>query len=232
VENNRRRVHEATDGRVGYIHVPNMGPLGYSEFHRGFLSEVGRGSLIVDVRFNGGGHVSQLILEKLARKRIGYGLPRHGMPEPYPLYSVGGPIVAITNENAGSDGDIFSHGFKLMKLGPLIGKRTWGGVVGIWPRNPLVDGSITTQPEFSTWFEDVKWGLENYGTDPDIDVDITPQEYVVDRDTQLERAIAEALRLMQERPFTLPAFDDRPIMAPDPLPRRMALNGALGGDSL
>jgi tricorn protease len=225
VENNRLRVHEATDGKVGYVHVPNMGPLGYSEFHRGFLNEVGRGSLIVDVRFNGGGHVSQLILEKLARKRIGYGLPRHGMPEPYPLYSVGGPIVAITNENAGSDGDIFSHGFKLMKLGPLIGKRTWGGVVGIWPRNPLVDGSITTQPEFSTWFEDVKWGLENYGTDPDIDVDITPQDYVAGRDTQLERAIEEAMNMMRERPFTMPAFDDRPIMAPDPLPRRIAMNG-------
>ncbi len=225
VESNRRRVHEATDGKVGYVHVPNMGPLGYSEFHRGFLSEVGRGALIVDVRFNGGGHVSQLILEKLARKRIGYGLARHGMPEPYPLYSVGGPIVALTNENAGSDGDIFSHGFKLMKLGPLIGKRTWGGVVGIWPRNPLVDGSVTTQPEFSHWFEDVQWGLENYGTDPDIDIDITPQDYVANRDTQLERAIAEVLRLNQEHPLTLPAFDGRPILAPEPLPKRVSLNG-------
>jgi tricorn protease len=225
VENNRRRVHEATDGKVGYVHVPNMGPLGYSEFHRGFLSEVGRGSLIVDVRFNGGGHVSQLILEKLARKRIGYGLPRHGMPEPYPMYSVGGPIVAITNENAGSDGDIFSHGFKLMRLGPLVGKRTWGGVVGIWPRNPLVDGSITTQPEFSTWFEDVKWGLENYGTDPDIDIDITPQDYVAGHDPQLERAIAESMRVMQEHPFNLPDFSARPVMAPEPLPQRVLLNG-------
>jgi tricorn protease len=225
VEENRRKVHEATGGKVGYVHVPNMGPWGYSEFHRGFLSEVGRGSLIVDVRFNGGGHVSQLILEKLARKRIGYGLSRYGLPESYPMYSVGGPLVALTNENAGSDGDIFSHGFKLMKLGPLIGKRTWGGVVGIWPRNPLVDGSVTTQPEFSTWFEDVKWGLENYGTDPDIDVDITPQDHVAGHDTQLERAIAEALRLLQEKPFTLPAFDDRPTMAPGPLPRRIASNG-------
>ncbi|HVZ41328.1 MAG TPA: PDZ domain-containing protein [Candidatus Kapabacteria bacterium] len=225
VENNRRIVHEATGGKVGYVHVPNMGPLGYSEFHRGFLGEVGRSSLIVDVRFNGGGHVSQLILEKLARKRIGYGLPRHGMPEPYPLYSVGGPIVAITNEHAGSDGDIFSHGFKLMNLGPLIGKRTWGGVVGIWPRNPLVDGSITTQPEFSTWFEDVRWGLENHGTDPDFDVDITPQEYVAGRDTQLERAVAEAMRLMSDKPFAMPAFDDRPVMAPDPLPEKVASNG-------
>jgi len=229
VEANRQRVHEATDGRAGYVHVPNMGPLGYSEFHRGFLSEVGRGALIVDVRYNGGGHVSQLILEKLARKRIGYGLARYGMPEPYPMYSIAGPIVGLTNENAGSDGDIFSHGFKVMKLGPLIGKRTWGGVVGIWPRNPLVDGSVTTQPEFSTWFEDVKWGLENYGSDPDIDVDITPQDWANQRDSQLERAISEALRLMNDRPFVLPSFDDRPVMAPGPLPERVKTdsNGAV-----
>ncbi|MEO5930984.1 MAG: S41 family peptidase, partial [Candidatus Kapaibacterium sp.] len=225
VENNRRYVHERTNGKVGYVHVPNMGPLGYSEFHRGFLSEVGHNALIVDVRFNGGGHVSQLILEKLGQKRIGYRLSRHALPEPYPLYAVGGPIVALTNENAGSDGDIFSHGFKLMKLGPLIGKRTWGGVVGIWPRNPLVDGSVTTQPEFSTWFEDVKWGLENYGTDPDIDVDITPQDHVKKHDSQLERAIRETLRLMEEKPFTLPFFDERPTMAPDPLPKRVTTNG-------
>lgn len=224
VEENRRRVHEATDGKVGYVHVPNMGPLGYSEFHRGFLSEVGCGALIVDVRYNGGGHVSQLILEKLARKRIGYGLARYGMPEPYPMYSIAGPIVALTNENAGSDGDIFSHGFKVMKLGPLIGKRTWGGVVGIWPRNPLVDGSVTTQPEFSTWFEDVKWGLENYGTDPDIDIDITPQDWASGCDPQMERAISEALRLMKDHPFVLPSFDDRPVMAPGPLPDRIAVD--------
>jgi len=220
VNENRRKVHEATGGTVGYVHVPNMGPRGYSEFHRGFLSEVGRGSLIVDVRFNGGGHVSQLILEKLARKTIGYRLARYGQPGPYPNYSVRGPIVAITNENAGSDGDIFSHGFKLMKLGPLIGKRTWGGVVGIWPRNQLVDGSITTQPEFSTWFEDVQWGLENYGTDPDIDVDIRPQDYVVGNDPQLDRAITEAVRLLEENPVTIPDFGNRPVLAPAPLPTR------------
>lgn len=227
VETNRRKVHEATNGTVGYVHVPDMGALGYSEFHRGFLSEVGRSALIVDVRFNGGGHVSQLILEKLARKRIGYGLARYGQPESYPRYSVSGPIVAITNENAGSDGDIFSHGFKVMKLGPLLGKRTWGGVVGIWPRNPLVDGSVTTQPEFSTWFEDVHWGLENYGTDPDIEIDITPQDHAAGRDPQLETAISEATRLMTAKPFSLPSFDDRPVMAPGPLPLRKSaeLNG-------
>jgi tricorn protease len=221
VESNRRAVHEATGGRIGYVHVPNMGPLGYSEFHRGFLSESGRDGLVVDVRFNGGGHVSQLILEKLGRKRIAYNLSRHSMPSPYPDHSLAGPIVALTNEYAGSDGDIFSHNFKQMKLGPLIGKRTWGGVVGIWPRNPLVDGSVTTQPEFSYWFEDVHWGVENYGTDPDIVVEITPQDYAAGRDPQLERAITEAMSLLEAREIKRPEFGNRPTMAPAPLPARL-----------
>lgn len=210
VENNRRRVHEATDGRVGYLHIPDMGPRGYAEFHRSYLAEVIREGLVVDVRYNGGGHVSQLLLEKLARRRIGYDVPRWSQPRPYPEESVGGPMVALTNEQAGSDGDIFCHAFKLMKLGPLIGKRTWGGVIGIWPRETLVDGGVTTQPEFSTWFEDVGWGVENYGTDPDIEVEITPEDYAAGRDPQLERAIAEVMRLLAENPPRLPDFGNRP----------------------
>ena len=126
------------------------------------------------------------------------------MPNPYPPESVMGPIVALTNEYAGSDGDIFSHSFKLLKLGPLVGKRTWGGVIGIWPRHSLVDGTQTTQPEFSFWFEDVGWGVENYGTDPDIEVDNTPQDYRNNTDAQLERAIAEAFKVNDRTP-TQPA---------------------------
>ena len=210
VESNRTRVHEGTDGRIGYLHIPDMGPRGYAEFHRAFLAEVVRDGLIVDVRYNGGGHVSQLLLEKLARRRIGYDVQRWGRPETYPAYAVLGPIVALTNEYAGSDGDIFSHAFKLMKLGPLIGKRTWGGVIGISPRDPLIDGGMTTQPEYSFWFEDVGWGVENYGTDPDIEVENTPADWVSSRDPQLDRAIAEARRLLEENPPKLPDFDDRP----------------------
>src|SRR5690606_9794901 len=107
VEANRQRVHAETDGRVGYVHVPDMGTFGYAEFHRYYLAESEYEGLIVDVRFNGGGSVSQLLLEKLARRRIGYDKPRYGDPIPYPFHSVLGPIVALTNEYAGSDGDIF-----------------------------------------------------------------------------------------------------------------------------
>jgi tricorn protease len=218
VEANRRYVHETTNGRVGYLHIPDMGARGYAEFHRGYLGELDREGLIVDLRFNDGGHVSALLLEKLARRRIGYDTQRWGDPEPYPLESLLGPVVALTNEHAGSDGDIFSHGFKLMKLGPLVGRRTWGGVVGIWPRQALVDGSLTTQPEYSFWFEDVGWGVENYGTDPDIEVDNTPQDYARGVDVQLERSIQEVMRLMEVNPPRLPDFSQRPSRALPTLP--------------
>jgi tricorn protease len=221
VEQNRRHVHEATHGRIGYVHIPDMGPRGYAEFHRGFLSELERQGLIVDVRFNGGGHVSPLILEKLARRRIGYDASRWSqILSPYPPQSLVGPVVALTNEHAGSDGDIFCHGFKLLGLGPLLGKRTWGGVVGIWPRQALVDGTVTTQPEFSFWFEDVGWGVENYGTEPDIEVDITPQDHARGVDTQLERAIAEIVALLEANPPSLPNLSERPSRALPKLPPR------------
>ena len=213
VENNRRLVRDKSGGRVGYIHIPDMSPAGFAEFHRSFLTEYDYPALLVDVRFNGGGHVSGLLLEKLARRRVAYSFPRWGQPDPYPYESPRGPMVALTNEHAGSDGDIFSHAFKLMGLGPLIGKRTWGGVIGISPRHTLVDGTITTQPEFAFWFKDVGWNVENYGTDPDIEIDIAPQDYVNNVDPQLDRAIAEALRLIEERPTLEPKPEERPRKA-------------------
>ncbi len=219
VENNRHRVHQATEGRVGYVHVPDMGPAGFAEFHRYYLAESEREGLIIDVRFNGGGNVSQLLLEKLARRRISYKKPRYGQIRPYPYHSVLGPMVALTNEYAGSDGDIFCHAFKLMDLGPLIGKRTWGGVIGIWPRHSLVDGSFTTQPEFPSWFVDVGWGVENYGTDPDIEIDIKPQDYAQGKDPQLARAIKEIMSLMKENPPQLPEFGPPPSRALPELPK-------------
>ena len=220
VEANRQRVHEATDGRVGYLHIPDTGARGFAEFHRGYLAEVVREGLIVDVRYNRGGHVSPLMLEKLARRRLGYDISRWGYPEPYPPESIIGPIVALCNELSASDGDMFSHAFKLMGLGPLIGTRTWGGVIGIAPRNLLVDGGYTTQPEFAIWFQDVGWQVENYGTDPDIEVEISPQAYISGEDTQLERAIAEAMQNLTDNPPRLPTFDNRPKLYLPQLPAR------------
>ena len=219
VAQNRKYVHEKTDGKVGYVHIPDMGRRGYAEFHRGFLTEVSYPGLLVDVRYNGGGNVSQLILEKLSRRRIGYAVPRWGTPNSYPAASVLGPMIAVTNENAGSDGDIFSHCFKLMELGKLIGKRTWGGVIGISPHQGFVDGGSTTQPEYSFWFVDVGWSVENYGTDPDVEVDYRPQDYIAEGDPQLDKAIEILLQEMEENPPELPDFGDRPRLTLPTLPK-------------
>jgi tricorn protease len=210
VEANHRYVTELSQGRIGYLHVPDMMPAGYAEFHRHFFAEAHKEALLVDVRYNGGGHVSQLLLEKLARIRLGYCIQRWGSPEPYPADSRLGPVVALTNEYAGSDGDIFSHCFKLMGLGPLVGKRTWGGVIGIWPRHPLADGSTVTQPEFAHWFTDVGWKVENYGTDPDLEVEISPQQWAKHQDPQLDKAIDLLLATLAKNPVGLPNFDERP----------------------
>jgi tricorn protease len=220
VERNRRWVHSNSGGRVGYLHLPDMMSAGFAEFHRYFGSECDRDALIVDVRYNRGGHVSQLLLEKVARKRIGYNVMRWGRPEPYPSDSPAGPLVALTNEHAGSDGDIFSHCFKLMGIGKLVGTRTWGGVVGIWPRHALVDGSETTQPEFSFWFADVGWGVENYGTDPEIEIDNAPQDALSGNDRQLERALATALQLAKKSKVLKPKVGPRPNLAHKALPPR------------
>jgi tricorn protease len=206
VETNRSYVHEKTNGRIGYVHIPDMGPHGYAEFHRLYPQETERDGLIVDVRYNGGGHVSMLLLEKLARKRIAYDKPRRGKVSPYPQDSVKGPIVALTNELAGSDGDIFSHSFKLLGLGPLIGTRTWGGVIGINPRLRLVDGTFVTQPQFAFWFSDVGWGVENYGTEPTMLVENRPQDYARGIDSQLDTAIDAALQMLDKA---------TPVNAPD-----------------
>lgn len=210
VENRRAYVHKKSKGKLGYVHIPDMGANGFSEFHRYYIYEANRNGLIVDLRDNGGGHVSQLLLEKLSRKHYGYGVSRYGSVDSYPSHSVAGPIVAVTDEYAGSDGDIFSHQFKQMKLGTLVGKRTWGGVIGIHPRVTLADGTMTTQPEYATYMKDVGWKVENYGTDPDVEVDVTPQDYAKGKDTQLDKAIELALEQLRKKPVELPDFKNKP----------------------
>lgn len=220
VEKNRAYVHQKSKDRLGYVHIPDMGVNGFAEFHRYYLTECSYQGLVIDARYNGGGHVSQLLLDKLCRKLIGYRKPRWTqIPYSYPHYTVAGPMVAITNQYAGSDGDIFCHSFKFLKLGKLIGKRTWGGVIGINGQYSLSDGTVTTQPEYSCWFSDVGWGVENYGTDPDFDVEILPQDYVANRDPQLDKAIEILLETLQKNPVELPQLPQSPSRALPKLPK-------------
>jgi tricorn protease len=220
VERNREMVHAATNGRAGYVHVVNMGPLGYSEFHRYFLSESERDALVVDVRFNGGGNVSQILLDRLARVRTSYHVPRWGEPMPTPHESMLGPMVCVTNESAGSDGDSFTHVFKQRKLGTVVGKRTWGGVIGIWPKHVLADKGYTTQPEYASFYVDKGWEIENRGVEPDVEVDYTPQDYAAGRDPQLAEAIKIVLAQLKKAPPKLPDFSKRPKLRLPKLPKR------------
>jgi tricorn protease len=210
VEGNRQAVHEKSGGKLGYLHIPDMGVRGFAEFHRYFLPELDREGLVVDIRYNGGGFVAELLLDKLARKRMGYVSTRWMGINPYPGEAPMGPMVCLTNEFAGSNGDIFSQSFKLLHLGKLLGRRTWGGVVGIWPRNTLVDGTMTTQPEFSYWFQEMGWRVENYGVDPDIEIDILPQDWAAGKDPQIDRAIEEGLKAIEEHPGLKPDLSNRP----------------------
>lgn len=197
---NRALVHERSGGRAGYVHIPDMGVAGFSEFHRAYLAEGEREALVIDVRHNGGGNVSALLLAKIAIPRLGEAVSRWLAPEGYPEDSVLGPMVAVADEWAGSDGDIFTNAFKALELGPIVGTRTWGGVVGIEPQVHLVDGTITTQPEYAFWFADAGWGIENHGVDPDHEVVITPEDWADGRDPQLDRAVELVLAALDERP--------------------------------
>ncbi|MGW0805162.1 S41 family peptidase [Nonomuraea sp. NPDC002799] len=204
VESRRSHVREVSGGRLGYLHVPDMVASGWAQFHRDLRTEMAFEGLVVDVRENGGGHLSELVLEKLSRKVTGWARARGYEPMRYPEDSPRGPIVTVTDEFAASDGDIVSAGIKNRGIGPLIGTRTWGGVIGIDSRYSLVDGTRVTQPRYSFWLDGPGWGVENYGVDPDIEVVITPQDRVAGRDPQLERAIEMALAALEEHPAATP----------------------------
>lgn len=200
VADRRAYVHEQSGGRLGYLHVPDMVGSGWAQLHRDLRVEVAREGLVVDVRENRGGHTSQLVVEKLARRIVGWDLPRGMQPYSYPGDAPRGPVVAVANEFSGSDGDIVNAAIKALEIGPVVGTRTWGGVVGIDSRYRLVDGTLVTQPKYAFWLEGYGWGVENHGVDPDVEVVMTPQDHAAGRDPQLDAAIRIALEGLAESP--------------------------------
>jgi tricorn protease len=222
VAGRRQFVRARSDGRIGYLHVPDMMGEGWAHLHRDLRAEMGREALIVDVRGNRGGHTSQLIVEKLARRIIGWDFGRWLRPESYPEEAPRGPVVALADEFAGSDGDIVTAAIRSLGLGPVIGARTWGGVVGIdGAGHGLVDGTRITVPRYAFWFRDYGWGVENYGVDPETEVLITPDDWAAGRDPQLEVAVDRALALLAESPpAPLPDVATGPAKHRPPLPPR------------
>jgi tricorn protease len=191
VQGNIRKVEEATGGRCGYVHVPDMLATGLNEFVKYFYPQLRKKAIIIDVRGNGGGNVSPMLIERLRRDIVMVSIARNGTPRPDPEAMIYGPKVCLMNEFSASDGDLFPYRFKHYKLGPLIGKRSWGGVVGIRGSLPLLDGGTLNRPEFSRY--DVagkEWIIEGHGVDPDIVVDNDPAREYAGTDEQLNKALA------------------------------------------
>jgi tricorn protease len=205
VAGRRDHVHTASDGRIGYLHVPDMIASGWAQLHRDLRLEVRREGLIVDVRQNRGGHLSQLVIERLARTVVGWDVARDGYHvTTYPQDAPRGPIVAVADEFSGSDGDIVNAVIKSRGIGPVVGTRTWGGTIGIDMRYRLVDGTLVTQPRYANWISGPGWGVENHGVAPDVEVVMAPQDWVTGRDPQLDTAVELALRALAERPAATP----------------------------
>ena len=221
VTGRRRMVRELGDGRLGYLHIPNMVGEGWADFHRDLHTEMRFDALIMDVRGNGGGHISQLVVEKLARRVIGWDQGRWIQPVSYPEDGRRGPVVTVADEFAGSDGDIVTAAIKLLGLGPVVGTRTWGGVIGIegMPGHELVDGTHMTVPRYAFSFDEYGWGVENHGVDPDVEVLITPDDWAAGRDPQLETAVRLALEALEKQAPKAPADPATgPSKARPPLP--------------
>ena len=217
----RAQVGQLSEGRIGYLHVPDMMSQGWADFHRDLRTEMLRDALIVDVRGNTGGHTSELIVEKLARRVIAWDVPSGMLPSTYPGDAPRGPVVAIADECSGSDGDIVTGAIRLLRLGPVVGARTWGGVIGYDFEHELVDGTQITVPRLAFWFEDYGWGVENHGVDPDVEVIMSPDDWAAGRDTQLETAVSLALEALSQRPAVRPPDPrTRPSKRRPPLPPR------------
>jgi tricorn protease len=204
ITTNRKKVDEATGGKVGYVYLPDMGDAGLNEFVKQYFPQIRKQGIIFDVRYNGGGFVDELIFERLRRIISSMDSARNWESGTRPANTFYGSMVCLTNHYAASDGDIFSYAFKKYGLGPLIGERTWGGVRGIRGNIPLMDGGYITRPEFSLYGMDSKWIIENHGVQPDIVVENRPEEVVKGKDPQLERSIQEVMKLIQQNPKKLP----------------------------
>jgi len=205
IESNRRKVDSLSNGRLAYIYVPNTGQPGYTYFNRYFFAQQHKLGAIIDERYNGGGSAADYMVEVMNRKLLGYFNNAVGERQPFttPGAGIWGPKVMIINEMAGSGGDLLPHMFRTLGIGPIVGQRTWGGLVGTWDTPPFIDGGSMIAPRGGFYDLEGKWAVENEGVPADIEVENTPKEVAAGHDPQLERAVQEALRLLQQNPVVL-----------------------------
>jgi len=200
IESNRKRVEEATNGKIGYIYVPSTGVDGQNELVRQFAAQYKKDGLIIDERFNNGGQIPDRFIELLDRKPLAFWAVRDGMAWQWPPFANFGPKVMLINGWSGSGGDAFPDYFRKAKLGPLVGMRTWGGLIGISGAPGLIDGGSVTVPTFRMYDPDGKWFKEGHGVDPDVEVVDDPAQLAKGIDPQLERGIQEVMKLLDKNP--------------------------------
>jgi tricorn protease len=204
VARQRAAVREASDGRLGYLKLPNMSAAGWADLHRDLFTEAGREGLIVDLRDTQGGDTSHLVAEKLARRVIGWETARHAETQAYPADAPRGPIIALTDGYASSGGDFVVQALKSLGVATVVGTHTWGGVIGCDLRHDLVDGTVAAQPKYAAWFPGVGFGVDNRGVEPDVEVFIAPHDWAAGRDPQLETAVRLALEALERQPAATP----------------------------
>ncbi|WP_310726547.1 S41 family peptidase [Streptomyces sp. N2A] len=227
VAKRRAVVRELSGGRCGYLHIPDMGGSGWAQFNRDVRMEMSMPALIVDVRGNAGGNISELVIEKLTRTIMGWDLTRDAEPVSYTSNAPRGPVVAVADEMTSSDGDMITAAFKLQGIGPVVGMRTWGGVVGMTGRHRLGDGTTITVPMNAAWFRLYGWGVENHGVEVDIEALRSPLHWAEGRHPTLGVAVRTALELLERHPAaTPPDLSDVPDRRRPALPSREA-----GGDA-
>jgi tricorn protease len=205
VDANRRAVDKLTNGKVAYVYLPDTAVQGYTRFNRYFFAQAGRDGVVVDERFNGGGLLADHVIDYLRQPIRNYATTREGADQQFPTSAIPGPKVMLINEQAGSGGDYLPYAFRQAGLGQLVGKRTWGGLVGIGGYPPLIDGGSVTAPRWGIWFPSGKWEVENRGVKPDVEVEFDPKLVRQGKDPQLERAVEIVMEELKRYPVKHPA---------------------------
>jgi tricorn protease len=209
IESNRRKVDQLSGGKLAYVYLPNTAQGGFTNFNRYYFAQIGKEGAVIDERFNGGGQIADYIVENLKRPQTNFFSTRYGDAFSTPQNQIFGPKAMIINEYAGSGGDAMSWLFRQRGVGQLIGKRTWGGLVGIFGFPPLIDGGMVTAPNLAFWSLKGEWDVENHGVAPDIEVEFDPAAVRAGHDPQLEKAVEVLLADLKQHP--LPVYKKPPF---------------------